>query len=430
MNILNKSMWSTYHGRNSIFVLAMATLVSAFGSILTLLIVISAGSGLYLLLKHRRFILLKSDRWLIVPALLYLLAMWSSYIKSDFEWSDLEQWAKPYIFISLAFVLINFRLVKNVDYFSMFIKFAGYSGYVLLPWILYEGLWLGHRMAGGSGNEIPFSMVCGILAPIALLGVFDAGRRHQIIAIGGAMLLSVGLILSLTRGMYIAFTFNMLIVMIYAISVSKNRWRMFGVFTVILALGVGISASSDTIKQRAGSLAVLAQNMSAGQAPEDGSFFQRMQLYSRAMCLIEERPLFGYGMGKRDEILAQGDPAVIENGGVTCPQEHIISTHFHNGYFTAAIDAGVIGLLAILMLLLSPWMFVLKAPNDEKQNLRLAFASIFVLTYGFMGMFNILFGHDLIDSLFITGCVFLALSVAKTDGFVLEDPITAKATAQ
>lgn len=80
-------------------------------------------------------------------------------------------------------------------------------------------------------------------------------------------------------------------------------------------------------------------------------------------------------------------------------------------------------LLSVLLLLFAPWMFVLNAPKDDKQKIRLAFASIFVLTYAFMGMFNILFGHDLIDSLFITGCVFLALSVVKTDGFALEDPL-------
>lgn len=420
-NILQNRMWSTLNGRNILFILAMATLVSAVGSLLTLLIIIAATTGLVLFLQHKKFVLLNSDYWLVVPGLLYLLVMWGSYFRSDFVWSDLEYWAKPYIFITLGFVLINYRLVKNVDYFSMFIKFAGYSGYVLLPWILYEGFWLGQRMAGGSGNEIPFGMVCGIMAPIALLGVFGADRKHQFIAIGSALLLSTGLVLSLTRGMYIAFAVNMLIVMIYAISISRHRLRVFTIFAVVLALGIGVSATSDTIKNRAGSLAVLAQNLAAGEAPEDGSFFQRMQLYSRAMCLIEERPVFGYGFGKRDGILAQGSPEAIAKGGVICPQEHIIATHFHNGFFTVAVDAGVIGLMAILLLLFSPWLFVLRAPKDGRQNIRLAFASIFVLTYSFMGIFNILFGHDLIDSLFITGCVFLALSVVKTDGFALED---------
>lgn len=428
-NILQNRMWSTLNGRNILFILAMATSVSAVGSLLTLLIIVAATSGLILFLQHRKFVLLKSDLWLVVPGLLYLLAMWGSYIREDFEWADLEHWAKPYIFITLGFVLVNYRLVKNADYFSSFIKFAGYSGYILLPWILYEGFWLGQRMAGGSGNEIPFGMVCGIMAPIALLGVFGADRKHQVIAIGSALLLSTGLVLSLTRGMYIAFAVNMLIVMIYAISVSRHRFRIFTIFAVVLALGIGVSATSDTIKNRAGSLAVLAQNLAAGQAPEDGSFFQRMQLYSRAMCLIEERPVFGYGFGKRDDILAQGSPQVIAKGGVICPQEHIIATHFHNGFFTVAVDAGIIGLLSILLLLFAPWMFVLNAPKDDKHKIRLAFASIFVLTYAFMGMFNILFGHDLIDSLFITGCVFLALSVVKTDGFALEDPLKDNSSA-
>lgn len=272
MSIFKSSNWSTIHGRNSIFILALVTLVSAVGSILAVLIACSATSGAYLFLKHRKFALLKSDYWLVVPGILYLAAMWSSYIRSDFEINDLAGWAKPYIFISIAFILYNFRLVKNVDYFSMFIKFAGYSGYILIPWLLYEGVWLG-QMAGGSGNEIPFAMVCGILAPIALLGIIGADRRHQLIAIGGALLLSVGLVLSLTRGMYIAFTLNILIVMFYAMSVSTKRWRVLGIFAVVLVVLVGITATSETIRDRAGSLGVLVENLSAGELPADGSFF-------------------------------------------------------------------------------------------------------------------------------------------------------------
>lgn len=152
-------------------------------------------------------------------------------------------------------------------------------------------------------------------------------------------------------------------------------------------------------------------------------FFQRMQLYSRALCLIKEQPIFGYGYGKRDGILAQGNLSSVTQGEVTCPQEHLLSTHFHNGFFTATIDAGIFGLTTAILLLLSPMIFVLQAPKDEKHKLRLAFASMFVGTYGIMGMFNILFGHDIIDSLFITGLIFLALSVIKTDGFALEGPV-------
>ncbi|MBO6917845.1 MAG: O-antigen ligase family protein [Rhizobiaceae bacterium] len=393
---------------------------------MAVLIACSATSGAYLFLKHRKFALLKSDYWLVVPGILYLAAMWSSYIRSDFEINDLAGWAKPYIFISIAFILYNFRLVKNVDYFSMFIKFAGYSGYILIPWLLYEGVWLGQRMAGGSGNEIPFAMVCGILAPIALLGIIGADRRHQLIAIGGALLLSVGLVLSLTRGMYIAFTLNILIVMFYAMSVSTKRWRVLGIFAVVLVVLVGITATSETIRDRAGSLGVLVENLSAGELPADGSFFQRMQLYSRALCLIKEQPILGYGYGKRDEILAQGEKSIMMEGEVICPQEHLLSTHFHNGFLTAVIDAGVFGLATAILLFLSPMIFVLQAPKDEKHKVRLAFASIFVVSYGIMGMFNILFGHDIIDSLFITGLIFLALSVVKTDGFALEDPVEVK----
>ena len=190
---------------------------------------------------------------------------------------------------------------------------------------------------------------------------------------------------------------------------------------LVIAFAGAVVANNDTIYERGKSLFVLADSVSQGEFVLDNSIEQRVILYKRGWCLFEKAPLWGYGIGKRNDILAQGNSDVIAKGNVSCPVEHPGFSHFHNGFLTAAIDAGIFGVLATLLLFLSPMFFVFAAPNDGLRFKRFVFASVICTTYFFAGMTNILFGQDLVDSLFIVFSVVLALSVVKTDGPSIED---------
>lgn len=415
------SKLSTIHGRNALFAIMFATLAAFGGSVVVVLFIVSAYSGLYLLLKHRKRAHLTSDYWLIIPGLVYITTMLASLIGPDFELDDLEDVPKLLLHLGVGFALINYRYVLNANYFTLFIKYAPYGGYMVLPWLVVQGLLTPERMAGGAGNAIPFALICCFFASIGLLGIIGAPKRQQVISVIGISLLVVALALSQTRSLYLAMGVNLGIVFIYAILKSKHRLRTLGISFLALSIGVGILASSNTVLERGNTLITVAKNIASGQMPEDRASRERVGLYTRGMCLFSEKPIFGYGYGNREDILRQGDQIGDGDENIVCPMAHIKTTHFHNGFLTAAVDAGIIGVLAVLLLLFSPILFVLRSPSDEYWRLRMAYACILVNIYFFMAMFNIVFGHDLIDGIFVIACLFLALSVVKTDGYGIED---------
>ena len=63
------------------------------------------------------------------------------------------------------------------------------------------------------------------------------------------------------------------------------------------------------------------------------------------------------------------------------------------------------------MLLFAPLALAVFSPRDDVYRLRLALALFLFSTYAIAGSVNTMFGQDLIDALFVTGCLVLALSV-------------------
>jgi O-antigen ligase len=414
-------MLKTLHARNSLFIIGLASLAAALGSILTFMLATTLFTAVYFLFEREKFKLVRSDWWLIIPGLAFYLTMAASLIRPGFELSDVTQLVPPLLFLCIIFALIVLRSIKNADYFSLFIKYAPYCGVFLIPLLIYNWYAPAGRFSGGGGNPIPFAMICALYAPICLLSAIGASKKHQLLSYFGAALLILGLLLSQTRSMYLAMFFNLTLVFVYMFLQSSRKSLTAVISVVIIACAGTVVANNDAIYDRGKSLFILADNVSQGKFVLDNSIGLRVILYKRGWCLFEKAPLWGYGIGKRDDILAQGKQDAVVDGAVLCPAKHPGFSHFHNGFLTAAIDAGIFGVLATLLLFLSPIIFVFVSPNDGLRPKRFVFASVISITYFFAGMTNILFGQDLVDSLFIVFSLVLALSVVKTDEPSTED---------
>ena len=115
-----------------------------------------------------------------------------------------------------------------------------------------------------------------------------------------------------------------------------------------------------------------------------------------------EAPWSGYGIYERmDAVQAQ----------VPAERLHLVMySHPHNGFLAALLDAGVSGLVALLLLLAAPVVIAAMADRDEAWGTRMAAALILTVGYVASGMTNILFEHDLMDSAFITILSLIAAS--------------------
>lgn len=416
-------MFKNPHALNVLFAIGYASLAGVGGSVITVLLTISIIGGFLLFLMRRTSIsnLLPTD-WLIIgPTIIYFAVMAGSLIHPEFEWIDLKAIIQPLLIGLFIFAVMRYRTVKGTDYFEVFLKYAPYCGILVIPWIFYQLLFEDVRMTGGAGNAIPFAMICAIFIPLSLLSMRGSKGMQRIISVVGAIALIVALLLSQTRSMYLALFINFSIIFIYFLIHSRHRRNVAIVGILLTVLAGGIVSTSSTLVERGRTIFDVGHSFITQSRVTDGAVRQRIALYQRGWCLLQERPLQGYGIAKRKELLKQGRGEALAAGGVVCASRHREFTHFHNGLLTSGIDAGLPGILSAFILLISPLGFAFFSPGDSNKSKRMVFAFVVVTTYSIAGMSNLLFGHDLIDALFLICCLFLVLSVVKTNDPAMQD---------
>src|SRR5690606_11895396 len=128
------------------------------------------------------------------------------------------------------------------------------------------------------------------------------------------------------------------------------------------------------------------------QKNHDTSLGARVVLWERAAELIGERPLLGYGMQNTKPLVLD----TLNNAGDFVYKY----THFHNGFLTIAVESGLIGLAAIIGVFVAAMIAALRALRSDQVERRfgaLLLLSV-VITYAIGGMFNLVIGHDLLDT--------------------------------
>jgi O-antigen ligase len=131
---------------------------------------------------------------------------------------------------------------------------------------------------------------------------------------------------------------------------------------------------------------------------------KRLVIWHVGVQAAREKPLLGHGPDAPFRLMAERTAAI---SGVT-----VRYSHFHNFLLTEWVRAGIIGVAALIAMFVTPIVAVWKARKDDP----IAFTGFRLLAgcqIAFLasGSFNILFGHDIIDALFVAVnafCLYLA----------------------
>lgn len=402
------------------FTIGLAVLPAAAGSIVTFMFVFIALAGV-LDVVHRRVSLelYKYDRVIVYPAFVFFLVNALSVIRLDFEIHDLTQLVPAALFLLLYFAVKRYRYVGSRNAFLLFIKSIPYGALLLLPWIFYEAIFLEKRMVAGAGNSIPYAMICVMMLPICLMNLLTKDHVQRIFAFVGFVIFAFGLVFSQTRSMYIVAIPNLLIALGYLYFMSAQKIRML-LFSALILISSGIFAfNSSIINDRFSQLVVPFLSLSDGMVIADKSVGHRVSLLKKGLCFAQNRILVGYGISNRHKILTSKETQHSDYFKF-CNKNYDVFhySHFHNGFLTAFIDAGIFGLLATIAMLLAPLVLALTSPKDNIRPLRIAVALCLTSVYTAAGLTNLLFGHDLIDAIFLIFCLFLTLSVEERRGHV------------
>lgn len=379
--------------RNNVACLAIVSGAAGIaGSIITILLGISMGWALIsLALKRFPARFQRSDLYIIGPAWLYVsVILLAAAINYDPATADnlLSRCVALLPFIFFPLVLPRLRVASTSALIDAFVVGAAVCGILALPVAYVQVEFYDTRAFGGMGNALPFSMVCSMLASISLLNTVSPRPRRQALGWLGFVAGILCVLLSQSRGVLPIPVIAM--VMLFVLFPQKLRrfynWK--GALLLIVAIGVVVVIGLKHSDRLIGMLGYFANDSAV-----DESYTARMQLWQYASGLFIENPWLGYGVQNRQEFITKLGYSF---------------THFHNGFITVTFDAGLAGLSAMLLLLVSPLLCVLRNPTTVARRKRLFIALLILFGYVIAGSTNILFFQDIYDNFFL----WLALVVA------------------
>ena len=213
----------------------------------------------------------------------------------------------------------------------------------------------------------------------------------RVLLVVGAIASIYTLLISGGRGPLLSFCATAIV---YAVIMGHRHFglrRMFGgvvVLVLLMIAAVTIAVNfNERLSHRFSLVMERISNPADATVGEDG-IVVRLALYEAGLRAFAEQPFAGHG---RQNILAA---AKAQTSGP--PERYFNFTHLHNGYLTESVASGVLGLVSLLAVLLMP-LFVFWNARP------VVFGGVLcvVTAYGFYGMTNLLFYHDVATILFL-----------------------------
>lgn len=258
---------------------------------------------------------------------------------------------------------------------------------------------LGMRAEGGDGNAIVFAVVTTLAALIALAGAFGRTGFAATLLFGAYCAGSIAVLYSGSRTAWLAlFVTSGVILWIYRD--RRHAWKStvavscaaVGILVVTAVATVIVPARIDALMQDWREIST--------DGNRDTSLGNRRQLWKVASHAIAEKPVLGHGPQATRQIILDGFAA----DGLEARY-----SHFHNGFLTAWVEAGIVGVLSLIgVLVVALWAAAktLFATPNENQRLGAAILSATAIVYAVNSATAILLGHDILDAMFVAAlCV-------------------------
>ncbi|RFC68818.1 MULTISPECIES: O-antigen ligase family protein [Mesorhizobium] len=255
----------------------------------------------------------------------------------------------------------------------------------------------GIRVEGGAGNALVFATVTVIAISVVLAGIMLGGNSRRPILGGFAFCGVLALVLSQSRSPLLMLAVNALMLMIVFGGARWLRRLWLPVTAVVLLLAAMLASGVDLpfISPRFHEV-ITNWKQVRDQGNYDSSAGLRLAIWEIGFEMWKEAPWFGHGRQFAAEEMGR---RLVEIYGIDRS-----FTHFHNFLLQALVQNGVLGLLSLLALLgFGGWLAfkTLKTSQDDERRFGAALMLIVLVTYIGAGITNIMFGHDILDAVFM-----------------------------
>ncbi|RXT30439.1 polymerase [Rhizobium leguminosarum] len=348
--------------------------------------------GVYCLAMGRLVLnLSKSDRLVAIGMSIYPLVMIASIFINP-PYSEVPDWIFRLLpFFSIWLILPRMRQSPDGRLVPLFILGAGIGMIVTFLFSLLQIMFLMDRAEAGTSNAALLGVIGILFGGIALLNIQSPRSVEQRIAILGYAAGLGCVLLSGTRSAWLVIPVHIVIFLWYFRKHSFHlSLRSLAITSSLLLAGL-ITLGSGQILHR---IQALQENLTSLERTdgEITSLSARFALYKGALSAISKDPLTGYGPQNRmASVLAE----LPDNIRPQLPYSHV-----HNGFLTAGIDAGVFGIAALSLMLLTPVIGAWRKEAGPGRDLAIALALLLVSSYVITGSFGIMFNQKALDPIF------------------------------
>lgn len=268
---------------------------------------------------------------------------------------------------------------------------AACAGALVLAVVQYY--WIGMlRAEGGAGNPIVFATVTCLAVVICLAGALSGLEKAWEPLIVAALAGVVATLYSGSRVVWVA----LLIAVVAVLAINRQRFARANMRRFLVVAGAAslltAAMTSPIIVDRTH---VLFDDWDALVTKGDHStpLGLRVGLWDIGLEAFREAPLFGHGISASRGLSRQG---FKEHFGLSQG-----FNHFHNGFLTALVQAGLLGataLAAIFVVAIWNATRVLRFSADPLERFGATMIVVTVIVYLVGGLGGILVGHDILDS--------------------------------
>ncbi len=247
-----------------------------------------------------------------------------------------------------------------------------------------------HDEAGRVGSTIGNPNFLGkylvLVLPIMLTFFFNAVSRHAKYFFGaGAAVAGIALILTFTRASWFGFAVSA-VVFVAALGRGGRRTlrkKMAAVAIVLIVCAASFEGVSQLrqAQQSERAVATLSDKVSSAlDFSRPGGMSGRLFAWQKAMVMIRERPLLGYGLDTHMLVMSQFSIEYIAKYN-----DHVLIDRVHNNYLDIALPQGLVGLAAYLAIVMTFMVWLMRTLQAESViSQRILYCGIFASFCGYL----------------------------------------------
>lgn len=385
----------TYPFVNRLFTLACFAMPPVLGSVVSF---VWHGGAIWCLMEIARGKQRLSDdavmKAMTLFLYLYVAASILSFFMNEPSWQSAHKLVPlaTFLFFPFSYSLWAISDKRAIMRAAIFASMAASYGALALALLQHYGI--GLRAEGAAGNALVFANVTCMAALTSLAGALLLEKRWTLVLLLAYAAGLLAVLYSESRSVWIVLV--VLTAMVLFIGRRRVgtllRGHKLEVIGIVLVVGI---LSSGLVLDR---MELLVSNWERLTSHGDykTSLGYRLALWQVALDLFAQSPIVGHGM--------QNTGALIEGKLLSTFGLRSTFTHFHNGFLTILVEDGLLGFGAVVGLFataaVTAWRGLRRAA-DETGRFGAVLLLILLVSYAVGGSVNIVFGHDILDTMFM-----------------------------